>query len=241
MKQLVDRHYDNSFDNMGNGNSFVWYGPRWAQASTAPSRLYKCESSLRVMSNTVLRVFCLGWVTEGGIRCPCIIRYRGVSKQNGAISHAFTTVMDIWYVETVCLLYPVTDAFQPDGSRLGKVSSDLGVANSADPSPILRIPHPGSTFQGRQVHKPKGRSWIPWLNQQSAVVHGHDHVVGWELFGQQAIRRGDWKAVFIPKPSGGGRWEVSGPQPLSCTPAWALCFRVCQKALPPKTVMHGDR
>lgn len=37
----LKQYYDNSLDNLGNGNSFIWYGPRWAQASTAPSRLYK--------------------------------------------------------------------------------------------------------------------------------------------------------------------------------------------------------
>jgi arylsulfatase A-like enzyme len=48
----VRRYYDNSFDNIGHGDSYVWYGSRWAQASTAPSRLYKAFS------------------TEGGIRVP---------------------------------------------------------------------------------------------------------------------------------------------------------------------------
>lgn len=37
----LKQYYDNSLENLGNGNSFIWYGPRWAQASTAPSRLYK--------------------------------------------------------------------------------------------------------------------------------------------------------------------------------------------------------
>lgn len=38
---FLDRHYDNSLENIGRANSYVWYGPRWAQAATAPSRLYK--------------------------------------------------------------------------------------------------------------------------------------------------------------------------------------------------------
>lgn len=38
------------------------------------------------------------WATEGGIRCPGIIRYPGIAestKANNGINHAFTTVMDI--------------------------------------------------------------------------------------------------------------------------------------------------
>jgi hypothetical protein len=35
----LQKYYDNSYGNLGNGDSFIWYGPRWAQAATAPSRL----------------------------------------------------------------------------------------------------------------------------------------------------------------------------------------------------------
>lgn len=32
--QVVRKHYDNSLENIGEHSSFVWYGPRWAQAAT---------------------------------------------------------------------------------------------------------------------------------------------------------------------------------------------------------------
>lgn len=79
--QLMDhlaKYYDNSLENIGNKNSFVWYGPRWAQAATAPSRLYKA------------------YTTEGGVRVPCVIRYPPLHKgQEGSIHETFATVMDI--------------------------------------------------------------------------------------------------------------------------------------------------
>lgn len=71
----LDKYYDNSHENIGAANSFVWYGPRWAQASTAPSRLYKA------------------YPTEGGVRVPCVVRYPGFKQ--GSIVHDFATVMDI--------------------------------------------------------------------------------------------------------------------------------------------------
>ena len=37
LNQVIADHYDNSLDNIGRGNSYVWYGERWAQAATAPS------------------------------------------------------------------------------------------------------------------------------------------------------------------------------------------------------------
>lgn len=34
IQDVLDRYYDNSLENIGEYNSFVWYGPRWAQAAT---------------------------------------------------------------------------------------------------------------------------------------------------------------------------------------------------------------
>ncbi|KAK4936275.1 hypothetical protein LTR10_022803 [Elasticomyces elasticus] len=74
----IDRYYDNSLDNVGRFNSYVWYGPRWASAATAPSRLYKCFSS------------------EGGIRVPFILKYPALtSSRAGEVDTSFATVMDI--------------------------------------------------------------------------------------------------------------------------------------------------
>ena len=74
----IARYYDNSLDNIGNANSYTWYGPRWASAATAPSRLYKAFSS------------------EGGIREPLIVSYLPLTSTHASqISHVFSTVMDI--------------------------------------------------------------------------------------------------------------------------------------------------
>lgn len=74
--EFIRTQCDNSLDNIGRANSFVWYGPRWAQAATAPSRLYKA------------------FTTEGGIRVVAFLTYPGFQRQRD-ISSAFTTVMDL--------------------------------------------------------------------------------------------------------------------------------------------------
>ncbi|GAP88235.2 putative arylsulfatase [Rosellinia necatrix] len=80
MLQHLQKYYDNSIDNLGNGDSFIWYGPRWAQAATAPSRLYKA------------------YTTEGGVRVPYMMRppaaFRG-AVPGGSVTHQFATVMDL--------------------------------------------------------------------------------------------------------------------------------------------------
>ena len=39
--ETIDKYYDNSIENIGNPNSWTWYGEKWAVASTAPARLFK--------------------------------------------------------------------------------------------------------------------------------------------------------------------------------------------------------
>ncbi|EEY17090.1 arylsulfatase [Verticillium alfalfae VaMs.102] len=73
---IIDKYYDNSLKNMGMANSFVWYGAEWACASMAPSRGFKT------------------YITEGGIRCPCLVRYPAFAK-SGTNTDSFATVMDI--------------------------------------------------------------------------------------------------------------------------------------------------
>lgn len=80
----IQKYYDNRLENIGRKDSFVWYGSRWAQAATAPSRLYKMFS------------------TEGGCRVPLIVKPAGsgladfeVSESRKGITDAFCTVMDI--------------------------------------------------------------------------------------------------------------------------------------------------
>lgn len=74
--QVLEEHYDNSLENIGRGDSFVWYGPRWAQAATAPSRLHKA------------------YTTQGGIRTVAFVTHPGAQGRQG-IAHEFVTAMDV--------------------------------------------------------------------------------------------------------------------------------------------------
>ncbi|KAL4790588.1 alkaline-phosphatase-like protein [Aspergillus venezuelensis] len=79
IKTAIHKYYDNSYENIGAYNSYTWLGPLWAQASTAPSRLFKCFPS------------------EGGILVPCVVKPPANSflqLSPGSFSRPFTTVMD---------------------------------------------------------------------------------------------------------------------------------------------------
>ncbi|TPX31365.1 hypothetical protein SmJEL517_g05277 [Synchytrium microbalum] len=158
VQNAIKKYYDNSLENIGRGNSYVYYGPRWAQAATAPSRLYKT------------------WITEGGIRTPCIVHYPKYKQAN--ITHAMTTCLDL-------------------------LPTMLELAGATHPSETGN-----GVFRGRKVLPVRGKSWVPLLSGAASEVYPDDYAICWELFGQQAIRKGDYKAIFIPKPMGSGKWEL---------------------------------
>lgn len=70
------------------------------------------------------------------------------------------------------------------------------------------LSHPAPEWQGRQVVPMRGKSMKSWFSAQTETVHEQDFVQGWELLGRGAIRKGDWKAVFIPKPKGTEKWQL---------------------------------
>ncbi|KAJ9319085.1 hypothetical protein DTO271D3_673 [Paecilomyces variotii] len=155
----LQKYYDNSIENLGAGNSFIWYGPRWAQAATAPSRLYKA------------------YTTEGGVRVPFCAKFPKsveVSDSAKGITDQFATVMDL-------------------------APSILDMAG---------VKHPAPTYQGREVVPMRGKSFYPWAAGKAARIHEKDFIQGWETCGRAALRYGDWKIVYIPKPKGPERWQL---------------------------------
>jgi len=80
--------FDNSLDNRGLANSFIEMGPGWAQASMAPSRMFK------------------GFPAEGGIRSPLLIKLPGKMANAGGMNHSFLhinsmmpTILDLANIE----------------------------------------------------------------------------------------------------------------------------------------------
>lgn len=65
-----------------------------------------------------------------------------------------------------------------------------------------------ATYKGRPITPHKGASLIPFLKKKKAYVHNEDYVMGWELFGRCAIRKGKWKITKIEPPFGKGYFEL---------------------------------
>ena len=78
------------------------------------------------------------------------------------------------------------------------------------------VAHPGPSTKGRKVHPLRGRSILPLLSGKADVVYKDDTAVGWELFGLRAVRKGDYKLLWLPKPFGTDDWQLYD---LSADPA----------------------
>ena len=72
----IPQNFDNSIENMGNFDSHISYGPKWAEVSASPYKGYK------------------GFTSEGGIKSPAFITYKGFKRQK-SINDVLLSVMDI--------------------------------------------------------------------------------------------------------------------------------------------------
>ena len=151
---------DNSYENIGNADSYVWLGPNWARAGNTPLRMFK------------------GYTSQGGVRAPAFFHYPR-AMQSGVMNDSITTVKDV-------------------------MPTLLELAG---------IEHPGAgPFQGREVRAMQGRSVAPILTGERISIREPDDFMGWELFGKQAIRQGDWKILYVPSiPSRDVRLPVLKP------------------------------
>jgi len=60
---------------------------------------------------------------------------------------------------------------------------------------------------GKDIHELIGKSIIPVLNGDGAVVHANDGM-GWELFEMKAFIKTHWKLLRLPQPFGTGEWQL---------------------------------
>lgn len=65
-----------------------------------------------------------------------------------------------------------------------------------------------SSYQGQALTPYKGASLLPLLHKKQNFVHDEDYVMGWELFGRCALRKGKWKITKIEPPFGKGVFEL---------------------------------
>lgn len=85
----LKEYYNDDYDNMGHANSYISYGPQWAEAGSSPFRYYK------------------DFATQGGINTTMIIKGPNVNRKNET-HHGFTSLLDLapTFYEVANIPYP---------------------------------------------------------------------------------------------------------------------------------------
>jgi arylsulfatase A-like enzyme len=73
---------------------------------------------------------------------------------------------------------------------------------------LAQLPVTVKEWQGRAVESVGGRSLLPLLQGEAERVYGKDEPVGFELSGNAALYKGDYKLVKVLPPMGDGRWHL---------------------------------
>jgi arylsulfatase len=72
---------------------------------------------------------------------------------------------------------------------------------------LAGVPYP-ETFGGEPIAPLQGKSLAPVLSAASDQVRAPTDWIGWELFGNRAVRMGDWKLLWLCEPYGTGGWQL---------------------------------
>jgi len=91
VSEVLKEYYNDDYENMGNANSYISYGPQWAEAGSSPFRYFK------------------DFTTQGGINAPMIISGSNIKNEN-EIHHGLVTVMDLapTFYDVAQISYPKT-------------------------------------------------------------------------------------------------------------------------------------
>jgi arylsulfatase len=113
------------------------------------------------------------------------------------------------------------------GIRTSAIISGAGVAGGRIVNSFVHITDVAPTllakaglsepanFGGHPILPYEGHSLVPLIAGDAAPIHPADELVAWELFDGRAIRRGNWKAVYLAPGSsrylierGNGQWKL---------------------------------
>jgi arylsulfatase A-like enzyme len=70
------------------------------------------------------------------------------------------------------------------------------------------VPGHSGRYQGKPVEPMQGKSLVPLLDGSAATVRGPDEPLGYELSGNAALFKGDFKLVKNLPPAGTGAWQL---------------------------------
>lgn len=130
--EVLREHFNDEYEKMGQPDSYISYGPQWAEAGSAPFRYFK------------------DYATEGGTNTTLIISNPHLPHQN-SINHSFVTVQDLapTFYAWAGTTYPDTWAGKPVYPLLGESMASFlraEVEYVHDSTYIFALEHEGNAM-----------------------------------------------------------------------------------------------
>ncbi|WP_339671032.1 arylsulfatase [Dasania marina] len=101
-------------------------------------------------------------------------------------------------------------AHYPKHFRAGAIENNLVSVKDLTPTllDIVGITAPKDSYKGRPIEPITGISMATLLTDGVLPQAAQQRVLGIQLMGKRAIRKGDWKLVHMPAPYGNGEWQL---------------------------------
>ena len=96
------------------------------------------------------------------------------------------------------------------GMQRNQIHHSLAHVNDIAPTllALAGLERPGAQYRGQTIHPMTGANLLPVLRGEVQRVHPVDHVIGYELSGNQAVFKGDLKLLKNIPPVGDGQWRL---------------------------------
>jgi arylsulfatase/uncharacterized sulfatase len=91
-----------------------------------------------------------------------------------------------------------------------RVHSSLTHVNDIVPTvlDLANVQHPGTLYKGQTIYPLSGHSLMPVITGDATRVRRPDEILGYELSGNQALFKGDYKLLSNLAPVGDGKWHL---------------------------------
>ena len=73
---------------------------------------------------------------------------------------------------------------------------------------LAGVQHPGTSYKGQTIYPLTGHSLLPVLQGKATRVRRPDEILGYELSGNRAVFKGDYKLLSNLAPVGDGQWHL---------------------------------
>ncbi len=98
----------------------------------------------------------------------------------------------------------------PPVARVGRLSNAFTYVTDLAPTilQIAGVQPPNGSYREREVETMRGKSLLPLLTEEAPRVHAPDEPIGYELGGNSALFKGDYKIVIDRRPIGDDEWHL---------------------------------